>query len=300
MSDTPSFHDDQHLVFAELIPANRDAERCLDQLVSVSNLTEYHRGFIQVNRASTRVIQTSHGSGSEVTGDESSKSSFSAADTWVGCYSFSWQQLEHKHGARGWRLGRGASKLPDRGVDLLLISPGKKSRDVATVHALIQLHPKSGCLMLTGVVDNRPVECESNGEIRSLGKNEKQVLDQKVTRFRLGRLEYKFEYKILSEFEHTQFKVQRQRALNVLDLPDPHPKLSLIPQSFHTRINTIAIHGTISSGAFGWVSAGVDSLSGTPLAVKALFLTNSCQIGLVENEIEISTSFPVSEEVPPE
>ena len=40
MSRTPSFYDNQPLVFAELIPTNRDTKRCLDQLLSVWDLQD--------------------------------------------------------------------------------------------------------------------------------------------------------------------------------------------------------------------------------------------------------------------
>lgn len=64
--------------------------------------------------------------------------------------------------AQGYSAGRGTSKLSatsegDRGVNLLLVCPERRSNGVAVVHARISIHGQSGALMLFGVQDDRPV-----------------------------------------------------------------------------------------------------------------------------------------------
>lgn len=77
-------------------------------------------------------------------------------------------------------------------MDILVVSPRKKAMGVAVVHGLIQFHPRSGVLMIRGVLDETPVQYEvtDSSSPLILGKGEKHVLYQPRNRIKIGDLYY--------------------------------------------------------------------------------------------------------------
>ncbi len=83
-------------------------------------------------------------------------------------YQLSMQKDELPNNPKqGWSVGRGWSKTlgePPTGADLLLANPRDSlGRRIAPVHFLIQVHPKSGALLITSVSPKRSLEYFENG-----------------------------------------------------------------------------------------------------------------------------------------
>ncbi|KAL9045089.1 MAG: hypothetical protein Q9214_001827 [Letrouitia sp. 1 TL-2023] len=209
--------------FATIVPQGSDAERALDLVVDDPKLHHRHRSFISVQRA-TRPAE----SGSDLSESEKYNT---PTEFWSGSYTLSLCNLPLNPTSVGWRIGRGSSKNPekDRGVDLLLIRPRKKTEGVATVHARIQFHPLSGMFMLVGVEDEKPVEYKVHDSNRPifLGQGQKHVLYQKTNSIPLEILTTHLSLNNSQERNSThllQIGIQYSRYLDT-SLLTPHCRL---------------------------------------------------------------------------
>ncbi|KAI4162412.1 MAG: hypothetical protein LQ342_003978 [Letrouitia transgressa] len=268
--------------FATIIPQGSDAERALDPVADDANLHQWHRSFISVQRKAPPAE-----SGSDLSESERPTT---AKEFWSGHYIFRLSNLPLKPTSIGWRIGRGSSKLEaDRGVDILLIRPRKKTEGVATVHARIQFHPLSGVLMLVGVEDEKPIQyrVHDSNHPTMLRQGQKHVLYQKTNSFTLGNLQYTFVFEDLTQEKYAEFIKRRNILFEDLGHQAPHPALSAIPRQQDVKRGPVITHGTLAFGKFGWVYSGVNAATGDPLAVKEHRPKNVQEQRIIDNEIDI-------------
>lgn len=117
--------------FARLYPNGSDAENALDLVWESKELDQHHRQFITVEPRT----EPADSSGDEITGAQQSDSSNRMH--WKGYYALSLKDPVKRMFQQGWLMGRGVTTLgkgsfgdnggPPKGVDLLLIRPGKKN-----------------------------------------------------------------------------------------------------------------------------------------------------------------------------
>lgn len=277
------------MVFAKIFPEGSDAEQAL-HLVCEGQPSDYHRQFIQAEFKDRKAPSDSE-SGSDRSKDQETK-------RWCGYYELSLQPLP-THVSTGWRLGRGSSrtKEKDRAVDIILISPGNKARGVAAVHAIIQFHPRSGALMIVGVLDEKPVQYEVTDSASPLilGKGEKHVLYLPRNRIKIGDLYYNL---IFEDFNYhnryARYRKDRDDLFQALGYSIPHTALSAIPRPQDAKKGPVVLHGTMSEGGFGWVFAAVNARDGEPLAVKEHKVKNKRSRHDILSEIYFGGLFQVS------
>lgn len=280
----------QSIQFARIIPEGLDAENALDEVYGDAELSEHHQKYIRVERTTRKI---DHGSSSESDQQPSPQSEY-----WAGYYTLFLQMGSTQPTTVGWRVGRGSSKTPNdnRGVDILLIRPKAKVRGVAPVHALIQFHPTSGVLMLVGVTDDNPVRYEVNDSDQPflLRQGQKHVLYQKRNRFVLGKLQYTLVFESFTDQQYSRYQTARRGWLENVGCLAPHQALSAVPRQQDMKRGPVITHGSMSTGAFGWVFSAVDARNGTPLAVKEHRPWNTKSARDVRTELAIGKSFSVS------
>ena len=287
MADRSGRNNCDYHHFARLIPQGTEAENALDTLFNHSDLHDYHRSFISVERRSRPAE-----SGSELS--ESEKRT-SPTEYWSGGYTLSLSNLPTKPVSVGWRIGRGSSKsleIDTRGVDIILIRPKAKAQGVAAVHARIQFHPLSGVLMLVGVQQGRPIEYQvhDSNKFIMLDQGEKFVLYQKTNSFKLGSLHYILTYENFTEDMYERFVSERYIVLRLSGYAAPHSSLSAVPRLQDNKRGPVILHGSLTSGKFGWISSGVNAETGDPLAVKEHRPKNEKELEAVINELDIGSS----------
>ena len=200
----------------------------------------------------------------------------------------------------GYRIGKGTSKAEgDRSVDILIIPPPSErssrtkqlANGVASIHSLIQVHPDSGALMLVSMSNSRPVVYLDSDE-EPLFKGNSHVLFRKKNTFWLGNMQFCFEY-TMEPGQYQKFEQKRNAYLQRLHpgRPLPHPAILAVPREGIQKIDVALVHESLSSGAFGMVSAGVHKLTGEPLAIKELWIKESRHVFEVKKEAEISNEF---------
>ena len=285
---------------ARLIPDGPKAEKALNDLLNYPDLSTHHRSFIDAERILRgEPSLTESGNADSGLNSEPETPGTPISEAWIGSYSLNFNTAP----SRGWRIGRGSSRLGDeRGVDLLLCRPGRKTRSgVAALQALIQLHPQSGVLMLVGLSESHPVEylVDYHRSPILLWHGEKHVLHQRVNRFALGKLCYRIVYEEFTDKAKMEDYLRNRDAdFLALGRPVPHPYLYTIPQDSQDechRLGTVDLHRRMSSGTFGLVYAAVDRRSGDPLAVKELIIKNKSMSEHedLKNELEIADTFRV-------
>ena len=285
------------ITVARLIPVGRDTEDVFSQVVEYDRLSQYHRQYIHAKPRSLSpdVPTTSNPTDSDYESDRPSDPWRQTSEKlWSGHYLLSTHRPGGAKQAIGWRVGKGTSKLKDRGVDLLVTCPGKYSYDVAMVHALVQFHPESGVLMLRGLSDAQPVEYDLD-KTKVLYAKDTHVLYQKENRFNLGKLRFNLEYETLDDKEYTKYIQLRNQGLIESGRGIPHPRIFAIPQRPHVRIDDLILHDNISSGAFGFVCAAVDAHTGAPMAMKETWIRNKSMVKdkNLTTEVEVSEAFKV-------
>ncbi|KAL8698911.1 MAG: hypothetical protein Q9201_006311 [Fulgogasparrea decipioides] len=256
--------------FARITPEGTEAEEALDLVYADDNLHEYHRSFIQVEKR-TRPKDSS----SELS--SSGRRTPPNPDYWGGHYKLSLRDPVEKPFSHGWRMGRGLSKKfegaanpVDRGVDLLLIRAGGRKQHVAAVHARIQIHPRSGALMLFGVQADKPVlyKVHDQKDPVILQQGQSHVLYQKSNLFFVGSLRYTLDFADFTDEQYSSFVRKRNAMLCDHGFLAPHPELSAVWRRQDVKRGRVVTHGPLASGKFGWVFSAVHARSGEPLAVK--------------------------------
>ena len=283
------------ITIAKLVPFGWDAEDMFDRIVNNKELSEYHRSFIHAEPYAPSPEPSSL-TDSEYESDRSPTRFQEASKErlWAGHYILSSDRPGDVKQTVGWRIGKGSSRLKNRGVDLLVTCPGGQSFDIAMVNALIQFHPESGVLMLRGLSDKQPIKYQGFETI-VLREKDSQVLYQQENWFSLGKLGFNLTYEKLDDTQYTKYIQIRNRSLKAAGKFIPHPKLLAIPKECPVRINDLILHDNISSGAFGLVCAAIHARTGKPMAMKETWIKHPSQMN--DNdfiaECTVSTAFKV-------
>lgn len=197
----------------------------------------------------------------------------------------------------GWRVGRGASKWqPNRGVDLLLAIPRDNlGKSLASIHMVFRFNAKSGFLMLRGGSAKVPVEYSKNGVWKSLEFEKEQLMHQSSTILRAGRCEYELKYTVEEKYRDAYFQ-KRIGFLEALFSPKDEfqePVFRKIPGDKCVPRGRYLEFETQGSGAFGWITQGVDLETGDPIAIKELRITSRRSGFEVLAEVKMGMRFMV-------
>ncbi len=273
------------LVFARIVPQGPEAEDALDFVCNDENLSDHHRSFIHID-PEPRDRPKDSGS------DSSSPNNRPAPNhNLTGrCFTLSLEQPIVQPFSLGWRLGRDTAE-----VDLLLIRPGKSKRQVAPVHARVQLHIRSGVPMLFGVDSSKPVvyRLHDSPHPLLLSNGQGHVLYQSSNSFAVGQLHYTLEFANFTDELYRRFVEQRNTILEPYGIPKPHAGLSAICRHQDTKRGPVITHGTLSTGKFGIVCAAVIAASGEPIAVKQHRADTQHELRLIRREADVGTQFKV-------
>ncbi|KAL8804026.1 MAG: hypothetical protein Q9182_002817 [Xanthomendoza sp. 2 TL-2023] len=275
--------------FARLIPHGLDAERALDKVCSRDDLNAQHRSFIHVERRE----RDAPDSGTDLSASEGPKDNEDKS-YWGGYYSLSLIDTIDKPFSIGWRVGRGSSKLehdPPRGVDILLIDPGKISHGIAAVHARIQIHPQTGVLMLHAVQEDRPIYYYDTRVPIQINSGDSYVLHRQSNMFRLGNLCYTLVFPGIPDEQYPGFLERRNKMMKYHNLPLPHPDISPVWRQEHTEKGPVILHSSLGSGAFGWVYPAVYRRGGGSAAVKEHKSKDTPEADAIWREIQIGKQF---------
>jgi hypothetical protein len=289
--------------FAKLVPNNLQAEALFSKtLIQVEAERDvYHLRFmVATNPEDSRVIQNE-----PVESDTDYDTPDSPLETTKkgGHFVLSLATGElPANPALGWRVGRGTHKIkPDRGVDFQLAPPrDPQSRALASIHMLFRFNRKSGMLMLVAGSSKAPVHYYNNGEWQSLEAPNVKVLHRPSTILRVGQLEYELVYTI--DARHRKDYLDLRKTLfatypsmvggsNVL----PSADFDRLPFDDHVQIHRYLLFETKGYGGFGWVSIGVDSETGDPVALKEVSIKRKSERdGLIE-EVDYGRAFSVGQ-----
>lgn len=191
----------------------------------------------------------------------------------------------------GWRVGRGANKLKLRGVDLLLAMPRLSlGKSLASIHMSFRFHPRSGLLMLRAESPKVPVEYYKNGgEWETLKYEEERVMHQSSTMLRAGKCEYELKYIVGEEhrdaylrqraifFDAAKYNIQRIRFRNI-------PGDKCVPRGKYLEFESQG------AGGFGWVTQGVDTETGEPVAIKEVRIRSLEYAHEVNHEVNLEVN----------
>lgn len=257
--------------FARLIPLGPLAETALSSVIEDEYLSNHHRSFIHIRP---------HGTSSEA------------------YYSLTLRDSVTRPFSTGWKVGRGVSldQTESKGVNLLLICPGKDSHSVAPVHARIAFQPQSGALMLYGVQDDLPVRYDdpNSAEPIYLRSGDSRVMYAKSNLFSVGGLQYRLVFAPFNRQQYLNFVQQRNHMMQTCGLKAPHHALSAVNRREDTRRGLVVTHGTMGRGGYGWIYSGVDVVTGRPLAIKEHKPIKASYMEPITNEVNLGRMFNVS------
>ncbi|KAL8653746.1 MAG: hypothetical protein Q9210_001917 [Variospora velana] len=275
------------LVFARIVPQGLEAEDALDFVCNDENLSDHHRSFIHVDSV-PRVRPKDSGSDSSSTNNQPAPNHNLTGRFFI----LSLEQPIVQPFSVGWRLGRDTGE-----VDLLLIRPGRSKRQVAPVHARIQLHLRSGVPMLFGVDSSKPIayRVHDSSHPLLLSNGQGHVLYQSSNSFAVGHLHYTLEFADFTNERYRRFVEQRNAILEPYGFSKPHAGLSAIYRHQDTKRGPVITHGTLSTGKFGIVCAAVIAASGEPIAVKQHRADTQRELRLIHCEAEVGTQFKLNQ-----
>lgn len=284
-----------HGAFAKLRPANNSARHAFHEAILYINeqTGPYHKQFVIIEDSSAVLDASeeySSNSDTEYDTDIHGNGRDSPENTHLhGYFTLSLDILPHHS---SWRIGKGSSKSAQgtRGVDILPVRPGQReAKKIAAVHAIVQFNVDSGALVLRAG-SNKPVWYYLDNEEIKLQNMAQRVLSSPTNRFRVGDLEYTLTFEVS---DMTTFVQDRNKYLKAIHKRDPpHPKIDPIPLPHHKKLGHAIIHNSLGFGSFGWVSVGVDSSTGQPLAVKELRIRREDYTKkLAQDEVAIARRF---------
>ncbi|KAI0191070.1 kinase-like domain-containing protein [Astrocystis sublimbata] len=196
---------------------------------------------------------------------------------------------------RTWIIGRGNSKLPNEGVDVLLKASGSLVPPYTI--ALIWIHPRSGAFMLQAISSSCPIRYLSglgaDGDL-TLQAGEKTVLWMRRNHLRFGLEPLDFVLDVAVEQGPSDFILHRNRFLRAggsgqEPVPLPSKHLVAYPDGSQIRMHDLIIQrADMATGGFGRVSAGLHAATGLPIAVKVAHTANEGQIPYLKDEITIA------------
>jgi len=287
------------ITMARLQPVGREAKEAFSRLIESDELSDFHKKFMFITPYKLHTFTFESPSDTD-TGNESNAQQSRREHTpkmlWAGHYLLSTTRPGNSPPTIGWRVGKGTSKLENRGVDFLVVPPKIRSCKVAVYHALLQFHPKSGVLLIRGVSRTLPVQYYVDNKPLLLYAGDVHVFYQAVNRFRLGKLEYNFVYENLDDEQYIDYVRIRNKALHEAGQEIPNPRILVMPRKPHMKYGNIILHEGLSSGAFGLVCAAVDARTGVPLAMKEIWIKhkNMLEDNGLKAERRVATEFRVS------
>ncbi|MCJ1474815.1 hypothetical protein MMC13_003475 [Lambiella insularis] len=193
----------------------------------------------------------------------------------------------------GWRVGRGSKNLKARNVDLLLAKPGDNlSKTLASIHMIFRFNQSSGFLMLRGGSRKAPVEFMVDGEYQALKYDEEQLMYQRVTMVRAGACEYKLHYTIEEKDREIYFR-QRDTFLSKASLAPVEQQVAFqsLPGDSCVLRGRYLEYGTQGSGTFGWITRGLDTKTGNPIAIKEIRINGSRSRSDAIAEVQMGKQF---------
>jgi hypothetical protein len=249
--------------FAQLIPLNDPAKRAFHELALLKVLGQlpYHDHFIQIEKEEV-VSQTAISRPLDA-----NPLAIGAADSILrGHYILSVTKLPD-HPNIGWRLGKGRSKHPHLGVDLLLLPPNSPSEDVAGIHARLNWLSKSAGFFIfadnsrgKGVVIN----AESISQDQRLITNPSTII--------VGDLAYRFEYVQRDKAHEDLFQIFLERFFLAVHSNSP-PIIAPTPSIGQRRVGPYIVGESIARGSYGVVSTATHERTGQLVAIKELLRT---------------------------
>ena len=196
------------------------------------------------------------------------------------CFALSLGQLPELP-RRGWRIGRGRSRLPRRGVDLLLGGAAGDEDGVRGVHA--RLGWRSGAAGFFVAPEGRGGCVLLNGETV---RGEHRIVPRGNT-IGVGECLFRLEYVGMAPREEETFQVQLRAYVREF-CGDENPFILPTPKEHDASFGEWNVQWAISRGAFGTVYMVVHSRSGQPAAAKHLLKTNR-NGSAVDREIRMAT-----------
>ena len=284
--------------FARLLPVNQRA-RCLFSrcLVYSEERDPYHMSFIipSPNSPSAAALEEPVESSTEY--DTHHSNGEDGELLRLGYYVLSFDDSRQPKFPRvGWKCGRGASKLPDRGVDILLARPGDiRSKSLASVHFKIRVSPDAGLLMLRCSEAKEPqLETNIGGRWELLEPGHERLIYQRSTTVRAGSCDFEIQY-VIRNGGREAFLADRDLYIkNQLDPPtNAYKHVTFIPGD-NAPINGQYLQlATRGRGTFGWLSQSIDTRSGRLLAIKEVRIVSASSWREVEAEVEMTRRMQV-------
>lgn len=286
--------------FARLVPRNQTAQRLFSATcIYVEENKTFHLRFLQRNNASSKMPTTSDEPVESSTDYDSQLEGeiegLQMEDSGYFVLSFD-QEREPEFPHLGWRVGRGAGKSPaNRGVDLLLSKPGDYlSRSLASIHMIFHFNRRSGLLMLKGGSHKVPVEYRLGDKWVKLEYDEEHLIYEPSIRIRAGMCEYELEHTVEEKYRALYFE-KRDRFLRAQlqgNLELKIKPLQRMPGDSYVLRGQYLELETRGSGAFGWITQGVDTKTGDPVAIKELRI-EARNKSEVMAEVHMGTRFTV-------
>ncbi len=264
--------------FARLVPRNRVAQVLFsDIVVYVEHNETFHLRFIerdvkQSPRTSSEPVEesTEYDTYPETDSEDSRVKTIEQAGHFVlSFHEDRTAELPHL----GWRAGKGSGKLPaNRGVDLLLAKPGDiLSKSLAAIHMVLLFNLRSGFLMLRAGSQKTPIEFKVGGKWEKLEYQEQQLMHQPATMLRAGACEYELEYTVEKEHRMAYFDRRNNFLRKISSGKEPVQLVfQKMPGDSYVLRGRYLEFETQGSGAFGWITQGVDTKTGNPIAIKEL------------------------------
>ena len=194
-------------------------------------------------------------------------------------------------------IGKGSSdEGPDRGVDILVICPGKPPMGVIKNHAIIRLHPESGFPMIGGVNDKHPVDLQMlDGGYEEFGTGRWHILCQFVNRFTIGELQCTLTYSAPTQKKLDAMRRVRDEIFKRNGFEAPDARLPVLPFDEALRhVGPTFVFDYIASGAFALVGIGVDEYTGKVWAVKSIPIKKESTREEIVREVKVALQLSVS------
>ncbi|KAL8899919.1 MAG: hypothetical protein Q9207_005946 [Kuettlingeria erythrocarpa] len=155
--------------------------------------------------------------------------------------------------------------------------------------------------MLFSVEGSRPVSYRLHDSAKPLllpdGRG--HVLYQRSNSFSVGQLHYTLEFADFNDDLYRRFVDEGNTLLKAFGLPDPHPALSAICRFQDSKRGLTITHGTLSTGKFGIVSAGVTIEHGEPVAIKQHRADTPHDMRRIRGEADIGALFKLQQGLMP-
>lgn len=283
--------------FARLVPRNQIAQYLFSATrIYVDDNKTFHLRFLQSSDAGSEMptvsdepVESSTDYDSQI---EGGTEDFQTENLGYFVLSFN-EKREPEFPHLGWRVGRGAGKASaNRGVDLLLSKPGHSlSRSLASVHMIFHFNRRSGLLMLKGGSPRVPVEYKIGHKWVKLSHEEEFLIYETSIRIRAGVCEYDLEHMVDDEHKETYF-AQRDRFLVGGNPELPEKPLQRMPGDRYISRGQYLELETRGSGSFGWITQGLDTKTGDPVAIKELRIDKRTKSEVMA-EVKMGTRFTV-------